>query len=149
MIWDCRPTAGLWSPEPVMRVRIVSIPLTALGETMEHRHREAYHRVYNKEWYKRPGVKERVYQRLVERRKKTLEWFIDYKKKQKCIRCEEADFRCLDFHHTGGKDGGILDLIYKRGYSIERIKKELERCVPMCSNCHRILHWDEKLPLGK
>ena len=26
---------------------------------------------------------------------------------------------------------------YKRAYA------EVEKCIPLCSNCHRILHWDE------
>jgi hypothetical protein len=26
---------------------------------------------------------------------------------------------------------------YKKAYA------EIEKCIPLCSNCHRILHWDE------
>lgn len=43
-----------------------------------------------------------------------------------------------DFHHTGAKDADPSALIANG--SIERIAKELERCVLLCANCHRIEH---------
>jgi len=27
------------------------------------------------------------------------------------------------------------------GYAWERIQKEIEKCIPLCCNCHRLEHW--------
>lgn len=53
-------------------------------------------------------------------------------------RCKSA----LEFHH---KDPKSKDFQISRSwsYSIERIKLELEKCILVCSNCHREIH--EKL----
>jgi len=57
-------------------------------------------------------------------------------------RCSEA----LEFHHIdqGSKDFGISDKGYTRSW--ERIKKELAKCLLLCSNCHRELHSGLQLP---
>lgn len=44
----------------------------------------------------------------------------------------------FDFHHVGEKDANPSYLISNG--SVERIAKELERCVLLCANCHRIEH---------
>ncbi len=51
-------------------------------------------------------------------------------------RCLEA----LEFHHLDGdgKDFGISDRGYTRSWA--RIKEELDKCILLCSNCHREVH---------
>lgn len=78
------------------------------------------------------------------RLKKIHEWINNYKLSKGCAicgynKCAEA----LDFHHTGDKDIGIARLINK-DKSIEKIKKEIDKCVIRCANCHRELHAKEK-----
>ena len=50
----------------------------------------------------------------------------------------------LDFHHTdpNKKDDDIKDMFNK--YSWETTYKELKKCILVCSNCHRELHWRER-----
>jgi predicted HNH restriction endonuclease len=62
-----------------------------------------------------------------------------------CKRCGFSDWRALDFHHTNGnsKDFSIANAI-SRCYSRERILQEIAKCEVLCSNCHRIWHWEEK-----
>lgn len=58
----------------------------------------------------------------------------------KCVICGFDDYiEALDFHHLDPllKDPNFSSL---RGWSKERIKKELETCVLLCSNCHRAEH---------
>lgn len=43
----------------------------------------------------------------------------------------------LEFHHVGDKEFEISDAINK---SWEFLKKELDKCILLCSNCHRIEH---------
>lgn len=49
----------------------------------------------------------------------------------------------LDFHHTdpSKKDFGISSGGYTR--SFEKIKDELDKCILVCANCHRELHYNK------
>ena len=44
----------------------------------------------------------------------------------------------FDFHHVGEKDANPSSLIANG--SVERIAEEIDRCVLLCANCHRIKH---------
>lgn len=57
----------------------------------------------------------------------------------RCIVCGEKDIACLDFHHLKDKEFNISNEI--RNLSIENLKKEINKCVVLCSNCHRKLHY--------
>jgi hypothetical protein len=59
--------------------------------------------------------------------------------KTPCINCGESDIRCLDFHHILGKEVEIA-IAVRRGWSKERIKIEIDKCVILCANCHRKEH---------
>jgi transcription elongation factor Elf1 len=76
---------------------------------------------------------------LVEKKKR----FDEYKKTFKCVKCDEARYYVLDFHHIDPikKEYGISSI---SKYSLERIKKEIEKCVVLCSNCHREFHHLER-----
>ena len=65
---------------------------------------------------------------------------IEYKKKIRCDHCGVRDHRVIDFHHIRDKEGEVSQMVYQ-GYGWNRIKEEIDRCVPLCSNCHRIHHW--------
>lgn len=67
--------------------------------------------------------------------------FTDSIKSCGCIVCNESEIVCLDFHHLDPmfKEDNI-SLLSNCGYSIERLEKEIEKCVVICSNCHRKLH---------
>jgi hypothetical protein len=43
-----------------------------------------------------------------------------------------------DFHHVGEKDADPSALIANN--SVDRIAQEIEKCVLLCANCHRIEH---------
>ena len=76
------------------------------------------------------------------RRKKVKEEFIEFKKTLKCSRCEEDDFVCLDFHHLDPtqKDVSIAKAIHQT-LAFEKLQKELDKCIVLCSNCHRKEHY--------
>ena len=66
------------------------------------------------------------------------------KLKNKCSRCSEDDIACLDFHHIDDKDKDFnIGEAVKRGISIDKINNEIDKCLVLCSNCHRKLHYYE------
>jgi predicted HNH restriction endonuclease len=46
----------------------------------------------------------------------------------------------LDFHHVDStkKEFGIGNSGYTRSW--EKVKKELDKCILVCANCHREIH---------
>jgi hypothetical protein len=56
-----------------------------------------------------------------------------------CSVCREDSHVCLDFHHVKEKSFNIGEAAHK-GYTLDKVKAEIEKCVVLCSNCHRKLH---------
>jgi hypothetical protein len=79
------------------------------------------------------------YERNLKKRKQSTDWLVEYKKNKKCYFCNETEPICLDFHHIDDtkKEFNISNMKYQ---STERMKKEIEKCVIVCSNCHRKIH---------
>lgn len=47
----------------------------------------------------------------------------------------------MQFDHVrGDKDQNIADTI-RRGWSLTRIRKEIDKCEVVCANCHAIRTW--------
>jgi hypothetical protein len=95
---------------------------------------------YNRNYNKKNKDRQKRY------KQKVWQWFLDYKKTQKCENCPEAHPACLDFHHINPdeKKVAIGLCVHSSHWGIERIKLEIAKCKVLCSNCHRKLHWDEK-----
>lgn len=70
--------------------------------------------------------------------KKSLKELKDKAKEQGCIICGEKDIACLDFHHIKSKD---FTIAANRYCSIETMKNEISKCIVVCSNCHRKIHY--------
>ena len=74
-----------------------------------------------------------------ERRKETKLKAIEYLG-GKCADCGIIDDPCVyDFHHINPSSKEI-SFGSKRSLSFESIKDELDKCVLLCSNCHRKRH---------
>lgn len=74
------------------------------------------------------------------RRNTNLTSLKGWKSLQKCYVCPEDNASCLDFHHLdpSQKEGAISDV--SRSWSFERLSSEIDKCVVLCSNCHRKYH---------
>ena len=95
---------------------------------------------YRKSWYSRNKEqhKKNVRTRLESLKRKLLEI-----KGTLACPCGESHIACLDFHHRDpNKKEFNIHQGCRWGYSLGRIRKELEKCDVICSNCHRKLHWD-------
>jgi len=84
-------------------------------------------------------------ERNLKRRKERKVWFLEVTKGIKCLLCGEKERCCLVFHHkdTKSKDGNVSKLLTDLR-SKEKILKEISKCVVLCANCHRKLHWKQK-----
>lgn len=71
---------------------------------------------------------------------KKMNDFIAYKKTLCCQKCGESRHYLLDFHHKDPlqKDYTISDNTHAK---LETIMKEIQKCIPLCSNCHREFHY--------
>ena len=101
-------------------------------------------REYRRSWYNRNREQERSKAR-VRTKKRThdlKEWFKEYKLTLACKLCSENHPATIDFHHRDPnvKIRAISEVI-RRGWSKEKILKEIEKCDVLCANCHRKLHY--------
>ncbi len=74
--------------------------------------------------------------------RKNREKLINHKKTLCCKACGLDDYRVIEFHHLGDKENNISRMVGV-GYSWKSIVKEMDKCIALCSNCHRIEHWTE------
>lgn len=87
--------------------------------------------------------KKKLYRENIKKRQKECkEYSYNVKSDKGCYKCDEKDPVCLDFHHTDSsqKIDTIANLI-RRG-TLSRIKTEIDKCVVLCSNCHKIEHYN-------
>ena len=68
-----------------------------------------------------------------------------YKSSLHCARCCENHVATLDFHHINpeDKEHSVADLISNKMFT--KAYKEIKKCIVLCSNCHRKLHYEEKI----
>ena len=67
------------------------------------------------------------------------------KTESKCEKCGESRGYVLDYHHIDPtqKENTIARMT-SNYYSLDRVHKEIEKCVCLCSNCHREFHHFEE-----
>jgi transcription elongation factor Elf1 len=76
-----------------------------------------------------------------DKRGKAKKWLAEYKKSLACLVCGEDEGVCLDFHHLDEtKKSFTISTAVGRTASIDDVLQELEKCVVLCSNCHRKFH---------
>lgn len=76
---------------------------------------------------------------------KKARYVLELKQKSSCSKCGLSIPECLDFHHIGdNKIDGIGAMLRNKNVSLDDIKNEIEKCIIVCSNCHREIHHQEK-----
>lgn len=98
-------------------------------------------KIYREEHYK----KNRQYyiDKAGSYRKRRRELFNKFKETLKCSQCGEARWWLLDFHHidSSAKDTEVGHLLE----SPRKLEEELKKCTVLCANCHRDLHYKERI----
>ena len=78
------------------------------------------------------------------RRKDIHNQWYDYKNTLKCQKCNDNRWYILDFYHINPDEKeDTLGNMIRSGFSKNRIMKEVEKYIVLCSNCHTALHNDE------
>lgn len=100
---------------------------------------------YAKEWKKTDvglASQSKVAKNIIERNKQRL---IELKSILCCSECGENRSACLDFHHIdrSTKSYTIAHMITRK-FSWEKILEEIDKCIVLCANCHRVLHAEQK-----
>ena len=87
--------------------------------------------------------KAKYIQKAKEGTKRSLEAYKKMKSTLRCEKCGENHPATLDFHHLDPSKKDIeVPKLFK---SSKKLKAELEKCIVLCSNCHRKLHYEEKM----
>lgn len=62
----------------------------------------------------------------------------------KCAKCGDGRSYVLDFHHINPniKSDTVARMVSNRN-RMEDIQKEIDKCIVLCSNCHREFHYLE------
>jgi endonuclease I len=88
--------------------------------------------------------KSSIISKQLEKRRASQDWVRQFK--TKCNQCGEAHPAVLDFHHLQNKEHSIGSLTNRNNLT-NKIKKliklEIKKCIVLCSNCHRKLHWEQ------
>jgi hypothetical protein len=98
---------------------------------------------YGKKYYELHREKCVERNRVYQAKQKKLWW--EFKKTLKCAKCGESHPACIDFHHLDRNDKDkrhVNVLIKNRQYA--QAYREVEKCLVVCANCHRKIHWDER-----
>jgi len=81
-------------------------------------------------------------QAVVDWRKRKKIELVDYKGGC-CEKCGyNKSFEALQFHHINPSEKDFT--ISGKSYSVERLKKEVDKCILVCANCHIEIHEDLK-----
>ena len=104
--------------------------------------KKAYQKKYHLEWYKKN--KTNRYKQIKDREKNIRKKFNAYKSLKCCIKCGEDTSVSLDFHHTNNDKRKNISYMVSNGYGWSSLISEMNKCIVLCSNCHRIEHYEYK-----
>ena len=97
--------------------------------------------LYKKSYYQ--THKESIQARVARNKRLAREKWIEFKAQQLCHHCGASHPAIIDFHHVvrDGTQESVNRMAADNRWAA--IYEEVKKCIPLCSNCHRILHWTE------
>ena len=82
-----------------------------------------------------------------QRRRNKRIWLTEYKEKLACSVCgyskktnKSFRSRALEFHHKNNDKSFSVSNGIAQGKGLETIKKEIKKCIVVCSRCHAEIH---------
>jgi len=103
--------------------------------------RKAYEKTYQTAYYQANAT--RLKKANIDRKQITKERWALFKSTLKCANCGENHPATLDFHHVEKHPDNrhVYDLTSNGAY--KKAAKEIEKCIVLCANCHRKVHYEE------
>jgi hypothetical protein len=100
-----------------------------------------YMRNYQRDWHQRNKTQRIA--KVHERKEQLRVFYNQLKENLECAQCRESHPATLQFHHRDpqAKDFNLSEAV-RKGYSAERIKREIAKCAVLCANCHAKLHYE-------
>ena len=88
--------------------------------------------------------------RSKKQRENIRDWFKGLTKDISCVVCGENERCCIDFHHLAGDPfkhrtakgnlhHGVTGILHHT-MNKTKVLEEMEKCITICSNCHRKVH---------
>lgn len=68
----------------------------------------------------------------------------EYLASHPCVDCGNDDYRVLDFDHVHGEKEIQICHAIRKGWSPDKLQKEIDKCEVRCSNCHRIVTYERR-----
>jgi len=99
------------------------------------------HKEYRREYYQKNKAKIVEQDNLTssERKTRNRQYIWDYYKANPCVDCGESNPIALQFDHRDDVEKTInISKMSSGKWSIENIKKEIDKCSVRCANCHQI-----------
>jgi hypothetical protein len=100
-------------------------------------------RAANERYYAnhRDEILDRQKQRRIEMRQ-----IVRNAKSVPCADCgRQFPYFVMDFHHEGDDKEAIISDLIQRNVAVEKLLAEIEKCIVICSNCHRVRTYVELL----
>ena len=102
----------------------------------QHRWANADYRAKSKQWQRQR--RKVVGAADLARARRRLQAIVDDWKSQGCVDCGYDDIRAIDPDHLVGETkAGHVSRMVQLCASVDRLRAELEKCVPRCVRCHR------------
>jgi hypothetical protein len=70
-------------------------------------------------------------------RERNARFIVSYFLDHPCVDCGESDPIVLEFDHVRGEKEDSVAALVNHACSIERLRKEVDKCEVRCANCHR------------
>jgi hypothetical protein len=104
--------------------------------------RKQKHREYSRKHYE--ANKTAIIAKTAKIKKSVRKKWVELKESVKCISCGFSHPAAIDFHHVNpsSSDRKVYELL--RCNNFNGALEEIKKCVPLCSNCHRVHHYDER-----
>jgi hypothetical protein len=103
--------------------------------------KKAKHAEYSRDYYEKNGDKVRKRAAELKREKRAI-WSA-FKSTVKCAHCGFSHPVAIDFHHVDTTNKRSVNVLAQSG-KYKAAMEEIKKCIPLCANCHRIHHYEER-----
>ena len=100
------------------------------------------HKEYSRKHYEANKEKTKLRTRTTKAKEKK-KWYT-YKSTLKCANCGFSHIAAMDFHHVDRSNYRSVNKLAQNG-NYAAAMEEIKKCIPLCANCHRIHHHEDRL----